>query len=192
MIAKALAPLLCFALVSGGCGRVTESFSSERVADRGETGIPTPKEPPQETSAPPPPARPDPADVAFARELVGKSLGALLDAFAKHPAVNARFAKLLGADRATLDVCTEFSPSVKVGDTLVTRACRPQMCAGYQVIVVVDLAAGTLHCGIKTDDRVTAYSEDPKNLPEPLVAWRKDPSGTSQTGSPLHAQKKPH
>jgi hypothetical protein len=167
--AKTLASFLCFALGSAGCGRGTQSSSSERVADRSETGVAAS----QGTSAPPPTASRDPADLAFARDLVGSSLGALLDAFAKRPAVKARFEKLVGADRTTIKACTEFRPSEKLGETLVAQACRPRMCDGYQVIVVVDLVAGTLNCGLATGDRVTVYSEDPQNIPAPLVAWRK-------------------
>jgi hypothetical protein len=154
--AKMRASFFCFALACGACGRATPS-------------------------APPPPGaaapgvRRDPADVAFAKELVGGSLGSLLDAFAKHPGINDRFQKLVGADRVTIRNCTGFKPSEKLGDTVVAQACRPEKCGGYQVIVAVDLAAGTLHCGLKTEDRMTVYSEDPQNLPLPLVEWRKDP-----------------
>jgi hypothetical protein len=174
--ARIFASFLCFALGCGGCGRTRQS-ESEHVVDRSETHIAAP----QGTNAPPPlgstastPTR-DPGDVAFARELVGSSLGSLLEAFMKRPGINERFQKLIGADRVTVNNCTEFRPSERLGNTVVAQACRPHMC-GYNVIVVVDLAAGTLHCGIKTEDRVTVYSEDSQNLPAPLVAWRKDPA----------------
>ena len=119
-----------------------------------------------------------PADVAFAKSLVGRDLSTLLDEIKKHKPINERFAALVGSDYPTSQQLGVAFPTVKLGDSIVGEACREHMCGGSDsVIVVVDLSTGLLHYGTTVDNNMRVYSEDPVNLPAPLTAWQKDPGG---------------
>lgn len=77
--------------------------------------------------------------------------------------------------------CNGFMKAIDVqdvmerdGDLLVGRGCAKGLCTIYEAMIVVDLSAKTIHCGIigmALKPKYRKFSESPNDFPTVITDW---------------------
>lgn len=93
----------------------------------------------------------------------------------KVAAVKTRLRTLLGKSyNSFMEAIATQTPMEKSGDLLIGKGCAKSLCTIYEAMIVIDLSAKTIHCGIVNTALKTKYrsfSEAPNDKPAVLEDW---------------------
>lgn len=93
----------------------------------------------------------------------------------KNAAVKKRLRALLGKSYdGFMEAIDVQEPMERKGDLLVGKGCAKGLCRIYEAMIVIDLSAKTIHCGIvgtALKPKYYKYSESPKNFPSVITDW---------------------
>jgi hypothetical protein len=93
----------------------------------------------------------------------------------KVPAVKTRLRTLLGKSyNSFMEAIDTQEPMEKNGNFLIGSGCARGICTIYEAVIVIDLSAKTIHCGIVNTSAKTKYrsfSEAPNDKPAILENW---------------------
>ena len=93
----------------------------------------------------------------------------------KVPAVKTRLRSLLGKSyNSFMEAIDTQEPMEKSGNLLIGKGCAKGLCTIYEAMIVIDLSAKTIHCGIVNTSAKTKYrsfSETPNDKPAVLENW---------------------
>ena len=96
----------------------------------------------------------------------------------ENAAVKKRLRVLLGKSYdGFMEAIDTQSPMERSGDLLIGKGCAKGLCQIYEAMIVIDLAAKTIHCGIvgvALNPKYRKFSESPKEFPAIITDWAND------------------